>query len=100
MLRIADDHTDLIGKLAKLTAFGVELEAEYERLFGVGSYSSARETYYYCHRGGRYEMALIFIDQPPERRNGVTWYCLKEVGVGVMGDWHWFTLDQLMICSS
>ena len=100
MLRVADTHTDLIGKLAKLTELGVELEAEYEQLFGIGSYNRARETYYYCNRGGRYAMTLMFIDEPPYTCNGVTWYCLKEVGVGVMGDWHWFTLDQLMICSS
>ena len=98
MLRIIDEHTDLIGKIAKLSEFGVELEKEYEELFNVGNYCNAKDIYFYCHRGGRYEMSLIFIDEPPIKHNGITWFCLKEVGVGVNGDWHWFTLNQLIIC--
>lgn len=98
MLRKVDIHTHLIGQIAKLTEFGMELEKEYEDVFGFGNYSSARQIHYFCYMGGKYEMSLMFIDEPPTTHNGETWYCLKEVGVGVMGDWHWYTLNQLMIC--
>lgn len=98
MLRVADLHTHLIGKICKLTEFGVELEKEYEQLFKRGNSQSAMQIFYFCHRGGRYEMSLMFIDQPPFTKDNNTWYCVKEVGVGVMGDWHWYTLNQLMIC--
>ncbi len=100
MLRVYDLHTDLIGKICKLTSFGVELEREYEQLFGIGNYNQAEMIYGYCHRGGKHEMSLMFIDEPPVRRNGVIWFCVKETGVGVSGDWLWYTLDQLMICSA
>ena len=42
MLCVADHYTYLISKLAKLTEFGVEQEAEYEKLFGIGSCNSAQ----------------------------------------------------------
>ena len=98
MLRIADIHTDLIGKICKPTEWGVELEKEYDLLFNRNNYLSQLRTYQYCTMGGRYEMSLMFIDEKPYKECGLTFYCLKEVGIGVMGDWHWFTLDQLMIC--
>ena len=99
MLRVVDKHTDFIGQIAKVTEFGAELEKEYEEVFGIGNYHVAKRTHGYCYMGGRYEMSLMFIDEPPFSRDGVTWYCLKEVGVGVTGDWHWYTLNQLMICT-
>lgn len=89
----------LLGCIAKLTEFGVELEKEYEKTFGIGSYNRAFRIWYYCHLEGRYQMSLMFIDQQPYVKNGVKFYCLKEVGVGVMGDWHWFSLNQLIVCN-
>jgi hypothetical protein len=97
--RVHDLHTDLIGKIAKPTLFGVELAGKYKEMFGIGpSKWHAERTHFFCTRGGPYEMALMFIDEPPVTRNGVTWYILEEVGVDVMGDWHMYTLDQLIIC--
>lgn len=98
MLRILDEHTQFIGKICKLTEFGVCLEVEYEKLFGIGSEYTANRTFYYCHLGGRYEMSLMFIDEPPIKKESMTWFCLKEIGVGVSGDYHWHTLDQIIIC--
>ena len=97
MLFAVYEHTHLVGKLCKLTRMGAELEKEYEQLFHVGNYNRALDINFFCYMGGRYEMSLMFIDEKPIRRQNVVWYCVKEVGVGVMGDWHWYTLDQLMI---
>ena len=80
MLRIADLHTHLVGKICKLTEFGVELEKEYVELFGIGNVYKAMSIYYFCHMGGKYEMSLIFINEKPYSKNGVTWYCVKEIG--------------------
>lgn len=96
-MRIADVHTHLIGKLCKLTEMGLELEKEYEKLFHMGNYERAR-TFYMYHEKGPYQVLFMFIDEPPYNRDGLTWYCVKEVGKGCMGDYHWYTLDQLMIC--
>ena len=96
---VADLHTHLIGKICKLTEFGLELEKEYEQIFGFGNYESAKTIHLYCYIGGRYEMSLMFIDEKPHIVNGIIWYCVKEIGVGVMGDWHWYTLNQLIICN-
>jgi hypothetical protein len=41
----------------------------------------------------------MFIDEKPIKRNGVIWYCLKEVGKYSTGDYYWFTLNQVLICS-
>jgi hypothetical protein len=98
MLRIWDEHTDMIGKIAKLTERGVLLEKEYVDLFGIGNEIFAKLLHQYCYEGGKYEISFMFIDEPPFKKNGVTWFCLKEVGMGVSGDWYWFTLNQLMIC--
>jgi len=97
-MQIVDEHTEFIGKISKITEFGIELEGEYEKLFNVGNLSKAQMIYYYCYMGGRYEISLMFIDEPPIKRNGVTWFCLKEIGTGNNGDLHWFTLNQLLIC--
>jgi hypothetical protein len=99
MLRIYDLHTELIGKICKLTSFGVELEKEYEQVFGVGNYHSAQTLFEYCHCGNKYELSLMFIDEKPIKRNGVVWYCLKEIGKYSTGDYYWVTLCQVMICS-
>ena len=98
-LRIINDHTPLIGKLAKLTAMGLHLEQEYQTLFEVGNYFKAQLIHYYCYLQNKYEINLIFIDEAPIKRDGLTWFCLKEIGNGVHGDYHWFTLDQLMVCN-
>lgn len=98
MLQVAHLHTHLVGKICKLTEFGVALEKEYEENFKIGNWNKALQTYHFCHMGGKYEMSLMFIDQKPYPINGVLFYCVKEVGVGVMGDWHWYSLNQLMIC--
>lgn len=95
---VVKDHTYLIGKIAKLTEFGVLLAAEYVELFNIGNESTTRQIHYFCNTPGKYQMSLMFINQEPFTKLGKTWYCLKEVGVGVMGDWHWYTLDQLIIC--
>lgn len=91
-------HIPLMGCICKLTEFGVELAKEYEELLKIGSYDRTKREYGFCHMGGRYEMSLMFINEPPFIQNGVKFYCLKEIGVGVMGDWHWYSLNQLMIC--
>lgn len=97
MLRISNEHTFLIGKIAKLTEFGVRLEAEYCNLFGFGNVRKAELLLAYMHHE-KYEVSLIFIDEPPVKNLDQTWFCLKEIGKGCFGDWHWFTLDQLIIC--
>ena len=98
MLRVVDLHTHLIGKICKLTELGVQLEKEYQEMFGVGSWITAKELFGYCYSGNKYELSLMFIDEKPIRKHGLVWYCVKEIGVGVSGDWHWFTLNQLIIC--
>ncbi len=80
ILRVVSDlPPEFIGKICKITAFGVELEKEYEQLFGIGNYNYALLLfeYYYCNNN--YELSLMFIDEAPITRNGVTWYCMKEV---------------------
>jgi len=99
VLRKWDIHTDLIGKICKLTSMGVEIEKGYEKHLGVGNSYMAERIYKYCYCGGWYEMSLMFIDEPPIHRDGVVLYCLEEIGKGVNGDWHWFSLEQLMICN-
>lgn len=94
-----DAHSHLVGKIAKLTERGLILEKEYEELFGIGNYGKSQLIHYYCNCGGRYEISLMFIDEKPVKRNGVTWFCVKEIGTGVSGDWHYYTLNQLMICN-
>lgn len=98
-IRVYDLHTEYLGKLCKLTRLGLELEKEYEKLFGFGNYTDALRTYEYCHNSSEYQFVLMFIDEPPVKKNNMTWYCLKDVGVLASGDYHWFTLDQVMICS-
>lgn len=99
MLRVCDLHTDYIGKVCKLTSFGVELEKEYKELFGIGNVSSLKMLFNYCYCGNKYELSLMFIDERPVQRNGVIWYCLKEVGKYSRGDYYWLTLNQIVICS-
>src|ERR1700741_3588112 len=91
-------HEHLIGKICKLSERGVQLEYEYEKIFGIGNGDHARLNHFLCHMGGRYEMSLMFIGEQPYIKNGVVWYCVKEIGEGVLGDWYWYTLNQLVIC--
>ena len=88
-----------IGKIAKLTEFGVLLSKEYEAIFHFGNPLVDESVNYYCHCGGRYEISLMFVDEAPEKRNELTWWCLKEIGIGASGDYHWYTLDQLIMCN-
>ncbi len=92
-------HKSLIGRIAKVTERGILLAKEYEELLGIGSENSTKKIYEYCHMGGQYEMSLIFINEAPFRIHGVTFYCLKEIGKGVGGDWHWYSLNQLVFCN-
>lgn len=98
-MRITDDHTPLIGRLAKITELGVVLENEYKALFGFGSPHCAQTLYYYCHNRGKKQVYLLFIDKKPFKTDGLTWFCLKEVGIDASGDYHWLTLDQLIVCA-
>jgi hypothetical protein len=99
MLKVLDSHKELIGKICKLTAFGVQLELEYEKEFGIGNHSNAKRLFDYCHSENQYEISLMFIDERPMKLNGMVFYCLKEIGKGSTGDWHWFTLNQIMLCN-
>lgn len=99
-IRKQDEHTHLIGKTCKVTKWGVVLAKEYEQLLGIGSHTVTYRLEEYGQIGGRYEISLMFIDEPPERRNGVTFYCLKEIGPESSGDWHWLSLDQIIICEN
>ena len=96
--RILDLHTEFIGKIAKTTSFGLVLEKEYEKIFNVGNEYKFDRLHYYCHLKNKYELSLIFIDEKPITKNGVTWFCLKEIGNGCNGDWHWLTLNQITVC--
>lgn len=98
-MRVADIHTDLIGRICKLTAHGLLLEEEYEKLYGVGNVQQAELLYFY-HQPGPYQILLMFIDEKPWRKDNQTWFWVKEIGKGCFGDWHLFTLDQLIICNS
>lgn len=88
---------ELVGKICKITMLGCQLEKEYEEMFGIGDYRRACFCHW-RHQPGKYQMLFMFIDQKPVKKHGLTWYCVKEIGNGVMGDWHWYTLDQLIIC--
>lgn len=87
----------LAGKLAILSEFGLEVEREYSNALGLGNYDIARRVYYYNHIEGKYATKLMFLNEPPVRKDGVVFYCLKEVGKNAPGDWYWFSLDQLII---
>lgn len=91
-------HTDLIGKICKPTLFGLELEKEYENLIGFGNSNKYARLYDYCTCGGKYELSLMFINERPFVKYNTVWYCLKEIGVSCNGDWHWLTLNQLVVC--
>lgn len=93
-------HLQLVGKLAVLTEFGVELSEQYRILYDVGNPESDLNILKWCQDLGKYKVRLIFIDEPSIKVGNLRFFCLKEVGVGIgkYGDWHWFTLDQLMIC--
>ena len=96
MLRLHDLHTEHIGKICKLTSFGVELEKEYELLFGIGNHYSALMLFDFCNNN---EVRLMFVDEKPFSREGVIWYCLKDVGKYSEVNYHWFTMNQILICS-
>lgn len=87
----------LAGKIAVLSQFGLEVEREYSNILGLGNYELARRVYHYNHMEGKYASKLMFLNEPPMRKDGVVFYCLKEVGVNAPDDWYWFSLDQLII---
>lgn len=93
-------HTHLIGKTCKLTKFGIELEKEYSEQFGIGNPQTVKILFEYGQMvNSDFEIRLMFIDEKPMSNYGLTWFCLKEVGKYSSGDYHWFTLEQLVICS-
>lgn len=96
---IFDLHSELVGKICKLTEHGLAMEQEYKELFGIGNYESARRLFYYCYESGKNELSLMFVKEKPIKQNGCIWYCMKEIGRGSTGDYYWFTLNQVMICS-
>lgn len=97
MLRIAEIHTDLIGKIAKLNNIAYHLELEYEEMYKVGN-ANRMKTLLFFQNEHICKMMFLFIDEKPIKKFNETWFCLKEIGNGVNGDWHWFTLNQLIIC--
>lgn len=98
-MKLLNLHTDLVGKLCKLTEMGVILEKEYHELYGIGSvYTAERLLWWHNQTIEKYRILLMFINEPPMTIYGKTFYCVKEIGNGSNGDWYWFTLDQLMIC--
>jgi hypothetical protein len=101
MLRVADLHTEYIGKIAKLHPMAAELESQYEELFKIGNTASVEYLLFFQNEH-ICKMAFMFIDSKPIHRHNMTWFCLKEITTTrhkVCGNWHWFTLDQLIICS-
>lgn len=91
MLSIVDEHIDLIGKIAMLTNMATILESEYEDIFGMGNRFIINRLY-------ENKTMLIFINEKPVLKNGCMWFCLKEIGANTSGDWHWLTLNQLIVC--
>lgn len=87
-----DCHKKHVGRIGKLTELGVELEAEYVNLFGLGYVDIATRIFRFCKY---FDMFLVLIDEPPFKRNGVVWYCFKLIGKDSTDDWYWFTLDQI-----
>lgn len=91
---------EYLGKICKITLFGVALEKSYFENFGIGNYNEAKKIYEYCHCKSRYQMSLMFVNEAPVLIHGMKFYCFTPVGVGVSnGDFYWFTLNQVMICS-
>jgi len=97
-MKIVYDHYLLVGKLAVITDFGLLLEKEYKKMFGIGNASAYKTLLRYCKDDGKYKIRLMFIDEKPINKENLTFFCLKEIGKGTHGDWYWFTLDQLIIC--
>ena len=85
-MRLIEEHSWLIGKMAKLHSSAVAIEQGYTEAIGIGDVDKIDKLYWRCHCGG------------PYRRLGVVFYCLQEIGNGVFGDWHWFSLEQLIVC--
>lgn len=92
-------HMHLIGQIAKVTERGVLLAKEYEDILKIGLADSTRKIYEYCYAQGKNEISLMFINERPVKVGGVIFYCLKEIGHNVHGDWHYYSLNQLMICN-
>lgn len=100
MIAPLQPHTHLIGKTCKLTKFGIELEKEYSEQFGIGNPQIVQILFEYGQMvNSDFEIRLMFVDEKPMSNYGLTWFCLKEVGKYSSGDYHWFTLEQLVICS-
>ena len=94
---MTENYKTLIGKTAKLTKQGVKIENLYNNPLKMGYYK-AMILFDYCYRPDEFQISFQFVDEPPETQNGITYYCLKQIGKHSSGDWYWFTLDQLMIC--
>lgn len=90
-------HNHLIGKICKLTDFGLVLANEYQAMFGIGNFVTARMLHWSMQQPGN-KVMLMFNKERPFNRLGTTWYCFTEVGEEGNGDYHWFTLDQVVVC--
>jgi hypothetical protein len=99
-LRVVDEHTAFIGKLAKPAPLYRALEAEYRKLFNVGlSDYNAEMLAWQCHEmEPKRQAALIFVDEPPVKKHGLIWFFLRIIGPEANGDLYLLTLDQLMLC--
>ena len=97
-MRLIEEHSWLIGKVAKLHSSAGAIEQGYTEAIGIGDVDKIDKLYWRCHCGGPYEISFMFVDEQPFRRLGVVFYCLQEIGNGVFGDWHWFSLEQLIVC--
>jgi hypothetical protein len=93
-------HLPFVGKLAVLTELGVCISEQYRQLYGIGNPEQDYNLYYHYQTNGKYSIKLMFINEPSIQAENHRFFCLKEVGIGIgrHGDWHWYTLDQLMIC--
>ena len=99
-MRVADLHTDLIGRICKLNQMAVPLEREYEIIFGFGN-AHIVEDLFWLQEKHCSKIAFIFIDEKPFTKDKETWFCIKEFSTTnkkVNGDYHWLTLNQLIIC--
>ena len=95
----ASEHRPLVGKLAKPGPLYRTLVKEYRALFNVGESDYAAEMLEWaCSREGDFEVTLLFIDEEPIQHGGIMWFCLKEIGKDGNGDYHYLTLDQLVLC--
>lgn len=98
-MNLHEPHKWLVGKIAKLHYSAIEIERGYMSNIGIGNVHKVELMYWQQHSRGKYETSLMFVDEPPFRQKGVVFYCLQEIGKEAFGDWHWFSLEQLIICN-